>query len=65
MRTALGRAAGRRRRTSAWSPSPSRSAPSSDPEVVLAVLRGPVKSPLAEPPLTEQEREAVLGAAPR
>lgn len=35
------------------------------PEVVLAVLRGPVKSPLAEPPLTEQEREAVLGAAPR
>ena len=35
------------------------------PEVVLAVLRGPVKSPLPEPPLTEHERETGLGAAPR
>ncbi|MFE7836655.1 FAD-dependent monooxygenase [Streptomyces sp. NPDC057474] len=35
------------------------------PEVVLAVLRGPVKPPPAEPPLTEHERETVLGAAPR
>jgi 2-polyprenyl-6-methoxyphenol hydroxylase-like FAD-dependent oxidoreductase len=32
------------------------------PEVVLAVLRGPVKPPLTEPPLTDQERETVLGA---
>ncbi|MER6162632.1 FAD-dependent monooxygenase [Streptomyces sp. NPDC001868] len=35
------------------------------PEVVLAVLRGPVKPPLPEPPLTEHERETVLGAPPR
>lgn len=33
------------------------------PEVVLAVLRGPVKQPLAGPPLTDHERETVLGAA--
>lgn len=33
------------------------------PEVVLAVLRGPVKSPLTEPPLTERERETVMGPA--
>ncbi|MEI5519321.1 FAD-dependent monooxygenase [Streptomyces brasiliscabiei] len=35
------------------------------PNVVLAVLRGPVKSPLTGPPLTDDERETVLGAAPR
>jgi 2-polyprenyl-6-methoxyphenol hydroxylase-like FAD-dependent oxidoreductase len=35
------------------------------PEVVLAVLRGPVRSPLTEPPLTEHERETVLGTARR
>ncbi|WP_216589733.1 FAD-dependent monooxygenase [Streptomyces brasiliscabiei] len=35
------------------------------PDVVLAVLRGPVKSPLTGPPLTDDERETVLGAAPR
>ncbi|MEU1555161.1 FAD-dependent monooxygenase [Streptomyces scabiei] len=35
------------------------------PEVVLAVLRGPARSPLTQPPLTEQERETVLGAAGR
>ena len=32
------------------------------PEVVLAVLRGPLKPPLTEPPLTDDERRAVLGA---
>ncbi|MGW0705378.1 FAD-dependent monooxygenase [Streptomyces sp. NPDC002643] len=31
------------------------------PEVVLAVLRGPVKPPLTGPPLTDQERRTVLG----
>ncbi|GAB2916852.1 FAD-dependent monooxygenase [Streptomyces heilongjiangensis] len=33
------------------------------PEVVLAVLRGPVKDPLTGPPLTDREREIVPGAA--
>lgn len=33
------------------------------PEVVLAVLRGPVKPPLTGPPLTERERETVMGPA--
>ncbi|MFF7393498.1 FAD-dependent monooxygenase [Streptomyces scabiei] len=32
------------------------------PEVVLAVLRGPVKPPLTDAPLTEDERRTVLGA---
>ncbi|MGW0846513.1 FAD-dependent monooxygenase [Streptomyces sp. NPDC002787] len=35
------------------------------PEVVLAVLRGPLKRPPLEPPLTDHERETVLGASPR
>jgi hypothetical protein len=33
------------------------------PEVVLAVLRGPVKDPLTGPPLTDREREIVPGVA--
>ncbi|MFF7259192.1 FAD-dependent oxidoreductase [Streptomyces sp. NPDC008159] len=33
------------------------------PEVVLAVLSGPVKDPLTGPPLTDREREIVPGAA--
>jgi hypothetical protein len=32
------------------------------PEVVLAVLRGPVKRPPTGPPLTDRERETVFGA---
>ncbi|WP_405542243.1 FAD-dependent monooxygenase [Streptomyces phaeochromogenes] len=32
------------------------------PEIVLAVMRGPRRSPLTEPPLTNEERDAVLGA---
>ncbi|MBA2810336.1 FAD-dependent monooxygenase [Streptomyces sp. KM273126] len=32
------------------------------PEVLLAVVRGPLKAPLAGPPLTERERAAVSGA---
>lgn len=32
------------------------------PEVVLAVLRGPVTQPLTGPPLTDHERETVFGA---
>ncbi|WP_338894961.1 FAD-dependent monooxygenase [Streptomyces sp. TG1A-60] len=35
------------------------------PEVALAVLRGPVRPPLTGPPLTDQERETVLGTSPR
>jgi hypothetical protein len=32
------------------------------PEVVFAVLRGPHRPPLTAPPLTAEEREAVLSA---
>jgi 2-polyprenyl-6-methoxyphenol hydroxylase-like FAD-dependent oxidoreductase len=35
------------------------------PEVLMAVLRGPVKPPLTGPPLTDPEREATLGASGR
>lgn len=35
------------------------------PQVLMAVLRGPVKPPLTGPPLTDPERETTLGAAPR
>ncbi len=32
------------------------------PEIALAVLRGPRRPPLTEPPLTNEERDAVFGA---
>ncbi|MFF6779448.1 FAD-dependent monooxygenase [Streptomyces sp. NPDC012510] len=35
------------------------------PQIVLSVLRGPLRTPPAEPPLTDHERETVLDASPR
>ncbi|MCX4903824.1 NAD(P)/FAD-dependent oxidoreductase [Streptomyces sp. NBC_00878] len=33
-----------------------------DPAVLLAVLRGPRRTPVSDPPLSDEERDAVLGA---